>query len=149
MYTLLDFPLEGLREDEVWSEHIEPLLEGQIPENVFWMWNYCFTELLNNAIDHSEGTSVVIGVFKPSSDAVITLIRDNGVGIFRKIQEAFSLDDPREAILELAKGKLTTDPARHTGEGIFFSSRCCDDFQTHLSTLSPGIFRVNDLFQSK
>ena len=26
-------------------------------------------------------------------------------------------------VLELAKGKLTTDPASHTGEGIFFTSR--------------------------
>ena len=32
-------------------------------------------------------------------------------------------------MLELAKGKLTTDPAQHTGEGIFFTSRMCDDFQ--------------------
>jgi hypothetical protein len=36
--------------------------------------------------------------------------------------------DERHAVLELAKGKLTTDPARHTGEGIFFSSRMFDKF---------------------
>ena len=62
MITSFDFPLEDLREDEVWLEHIEPLLQEQVPENVFWMWNYCFTEILNNAIDHSEGTSVKIMV---------------------------------------------------------------------------------------
>lgn len=55
-------------------------------------------------------------------------IGDDGVGIFQKIQSSFGLENPREAILELAKGKLTTDPTRHTGEGIFFSSRCCDAF---------------------
>ncbi|MGC1188885.1 MAG: STAS-like domain-containing protein, partial [Candidatus Acidiferrales bacterium] len=52
----------------------------------------------------------------------------NGIGIFKKIQEAFNLPDQRYAILELAKGKLTTDPARHTGEGVFFSSRMFDKF---------------------
>ena len=31
-------------------------------------------------------------------------------------------------MLELAKGKFTTDPAHHTGEGIFFSSRMFDAF---------------------
>ncbi|MFB3133635.1 MAG: STAS-like domain-containing protein [Rhodothermales bacterium] len=62
-------------------------------------------------------------------------ISDDGVGIFHKIQNAFGLDDPREAILELAKGKLTTDPARHTGEGIFFSSRSCDAFYIQASGL--------------
>ncbi len=33
-----------------------------------------------------------------------------------------------EAICELFKGKLTTDPVHHSGEGIFFSSRLADKF---------------------
>ena len=36
--------------------------------------------------------------------------------------------DERHAVLELSKGKLTTDPANHTGEGIFFTSRIFDFF---------------------
>jgi hypothetical protein len=43
------------------------------------------------------------------------------------------LASEHEAILELTKGKLTTDPERHTGEGVFFSSRMFDDF-----TISSG-----------
>lgn len=50
-------------------------------------------------------------------------LRDNGIGIFRKIQREKNLLDERHAIFELSKGKLTTDPKRHTGEGIFFTSR--------------------------
>jgi len=38
------------------------------------------------------------------------------------------LQDPRESILELSKGKLTTDPNNHSGQGIFFSSRAFDEF---------------------
>ena len=63
-------------------------------------------------------------------------LHDNGVGIFKKIQTELRLLDERHAILELAKGKLTTDPKRHTGEGIFFSSRMFDQFDI----LSGGIF---------
>jgi hypothetical protein len=52
----------------------------------------------------------------------------NGGGIFKKIQNALNLLDERHALLELSKGKLTTDPKRHTGEGIFFTSRMFDSY---------------------
>jgi hypothetical protein len=61
---------------------------------------------------------------------------DDGVGIFRKIQSAMNLADERHAIVELAKGKLTTDPKGHTGQGIFFTSRLLDSFDI----LSDGVF---------
>jgi hypothetical protein len=61
---------------------------------------------------------------------------DDGVGIFKKIQQEMHLLDERHAILELAKGKLTTDPSRHSGKGIFFSSRMFDDF----NILSGGVY---------
>ena len=55
-------------------------------------------------------------------------IIDNGVGIFKKIQLAMKFSNERYSVLELAKGKFTTDPARHTGEGIFFTSKMLDAF---------------------
>ena len=55
-------------------------------------------------------------------------IRDDGEGIFKRIARLMGLGDPREAILELSKGKLTTAPENHTGEGIFFTSRAFDLF---------------------
>jgi hypothetical protein len=55
-------------------------------------------------------------------------LADDGIGIFRKIQTAMNLADERHAILELCKGKLTTDPEKHTGQGIFFTSRLLDSF---------------------
>jgi hypothetical protein len=83
--------------------------------------------MVNNAIDHSNGTEVTITIER---NVLLTEmhIRDDGTGIFRKIRDAHKLEDERHAILELAKGKLTTDPANHTGEGIFFTSRMMDDF---------------------
>jgi hypothetical protein len=46
-----------------------------------------------------------------------------------------NLEDEKHAVLELSKGKLTTDPERHTGEGIFFTSRILDDFAVASGTV--------------
>ena len=122
-----NFPLtDTLAEDVVWREDVNPLL-GQMSENVLDIWHYGFTEMFNNAIDHSDGTVIGIQIRKSATSTEIVLY-DDGIGIFKKIQSELSLLDERHAILELAKGKLTTDPDNHTGEGIFFTSRMVDDF---------------------
>lgn len=123
-----------LAEDLVWKNDIVPRL-GSLPENVRDIWHYGFTEMLNNAIDHSEGSQIDV-IIKKTAASTEMILMDDGVGIFRKIQSALALLDERHAILELAKGKLTTDPERHTGEGIFFTSRMFDSFDI----LSGGVY---------
>lgn len=115
-----------LEEHVLWDKDISAVLQP-LPENVMDIWHYGFTEMLNNAKDHSGGTTIYVKIAKTAITTEM-MIADNGIGIFRKIQEAFNLPDQRYAILELAKGKLTTDPTRHTGEGVFFSSRMFDRF---------------------
>lgn len=121
------FVREGLAEDRVWRDFIAPLLEG-LPPSVRKVWQYAATEMINNAIDHSGAERVNARVLRNALDTEL-VVADNGEGIFLKIQLAFDLADPREAILELAKGKLTTAPAYHSGEGIFFTSRGMDRFE--------------------
>ena len=129
------YPLiKGLAEDVVWRQDVTPSL-GQMPENVLDIWHYGFTEMFNNAIDHSSGTTIGIRLRKTATDTELVLY-DDGIGIFKKIQTELNLLDERHAILELSKGKLTTDPANHTGEGIFFTSRMFDDFDI----LSGGVY---------
>ena len=53
------FELNGLEEDSVWRINIAPLLTGT-SDNVYKICQYGFTEMLNNAIDHSEGKKVMI-----------------------------------------------------------------------------------------
>jgi anti-sigma regulatory factor (Ser/Thr protein kinase)/biotin operon repressor len=115
-----------LEEDIVWDSDIKPLVV-ELPDNVRDIWLYGFTEMLNNAIEHSSGETVFIQLEKTAIDTQI-IISDNGEGIFKKIQRALQLHDERNAVLELAKGKLTTDPDRHSGQGIFFTSRMFDEF---------------------
>ena len=112
---------EKLAEDKVWRNDINPLFNG-IKENVKSICHYGFTEIFNNAIDHSEGSEIIVEI-TIWIDRILIIINDNGIGIFNKIQKTYDLDDSFHAILELSKGKLTTDPESHTGEGIFFTSR--------------------------
>jgi anti-sigma regulatory factor (Ser/Thr protein kinase) len=120
------YPLGSLSEDLVWRDDVAPLI-GKLPDNVLSIWHYGFTEMLNNVIDHSGGSYVLVAVSKNAVSTTIA-VYDDGIGIFKKIQAALGLHDERHAVLELAKGKFTTDPANHSGEGIFFSSRMFDEF---------------------
>jgi DNA-binding Lrp family transcriptional regulator len=120
------FAREGLSEDRVWQQLLAPVV-ADLPEKVRDVWRYGATEMVNNAVDHSGSPQVHVGMRR---NALFTQawVTDDGEGIFLRIQRALDLFDPREAILELAKGKFTTDPANHSGEGIFFSSKVFDVF---------------------
>jgi len=124
----------SLAEDVVWHDYLTNPL-GQLPDNVLGIWHYAFTEMFNNVLDHSSASTATLRLTKTAAGTDLLLL-DDGVGIFRKIQHALGLLDERHAVLELAKGKFTTDPNRHTGEGIFFASRMLDKFVI----LSGGVY---------
>lgn len=128
-----EFPLEGLEEDKVWRKNIRPHLDD-LPKNILDIFDYGVTEMINNAIDHSEGNTLTLSLQRTATWATVR-VEDNGVGIFNKIQRDLDLDDPHHAVLELSKGKLTTDPTRHTGEGIFFASRMFDQYSIRSGNL--------------
>lgn len=127
-------PLAGLDEWLVWSKDFADLLTD-LPENVGDIAHRGLTEMLNNAIDHSGGSEAVIGL-RVFNNRLEMVIADDGEGIFRRITRLLNLADERLALLELSKGKLTTDPANHTGEGIFFTSRMFDHFSIRSGSLA-------------
>jgi hypothetical protein len=131
--TIKIFERDGLEEDNVWRNFAMPFF-NELPKIAKDNLMYAFTEILNNAIDHSEGSSITISLMKNGYIARAA-ITDDGVGIFTKVSDALHLEDKRFAILELAKGKFTTEPESHTGEGIFFSSKVVDSF----AILSDGL----------
>lgn len=118
-----------LEEHVIWQQKIKPLLKD-LPENILELWGYCFQEILNNAIEHSEGSKIEIEAVQNEGNTEITIL-DNGIGIFKKLCNVYEFDDEKHAALELSKGKLTTDPESHTGQGIFFSTRMVDAFVIH------------------
>ena len=127
------FERVGLSEDRVWRSLCAPVV-ADLPSNVRDVWQYGLTEMINNAVDHSGASIVRVGIVR---NALYTQawVADDGEGIFLKIAKALDLYDPRESILELAKGKLTTDPDNHSGEGIFFSSKVFDLFDIQSGAL--------------
>lgn len=123
------YPRDGMAEDRVWFQDLSPLLQD-LPRNVLDIAHHGVTEMMNNAVDHSDGERLTM-FMDCDAERLLLVVQDDGVGIFRKITHALALPDERLALLELSKGKLTTDPARHSGEGIFFTSRIFDRFQIH------------------
>jgi anti-sigma regulatory factor (Ser/Thr protein kinase) len=106
----------------------------QLPENIYDICTYAFTEIFNNAMDHSHGTKITAATFSDGKSISLS-IADNGIGIFKNIYEYFHLDDIRESILQINKGKMTTDPINHSGEGLFFCARAFDIFEIHANGL--------------
>lgn len=134
-YSLKTFPVITLDEDLVWTDFVKPLIQPVASSNVLAICGYGVLEMVNNVIDHSESTEVTISVLRTAVSVTIR-IEDKGVGIFEKIQRHFSLANRRHVVFELSMGKLTTDPERHTGEGIFFTSRMSDGFLIDSDDLS-------------
>ncbi|MGH7895755.1 MAG: STAS-like domain-containing protein [Candidatus Binatia bacterium] len=124
------FRLAGLEEDEAWRlvaadvARIRPL--G--PEEATSL-RYAATEVINNAVEHSRGGWVEVIVSFEAGKTTVVAVRDDGVGVFRRVCEEFGFGSPHEAIVQLEQGKLTSDPARHSGEGLFFSSKAVARFR--------------------
>jgi anti-sigma regulatory factor (Ser/Thr protein kinase) len=115
-----------LSEDAVWEKDIKKHF-FDVPKNVWSIWVYGFLEIFNNAIDHSNGKKIRVVIEKNKLFSCLS-IYDDGIGIFKNIKTEFNLTDEMDALLELAKGKRTTDKTRHSGQGIFFTSKAFDDF---------------------
>lgn len=121
--------LKGLQEDTVFDEVVNRLnLKKQLNKTVFDIAYYSFCEMLNNAIDHSKSSSVSIDVLVHAGEFQF-LIRDAGIGVFKNVQNYFRLRDEFEAAEHLYKGKQTSDPKNHSGQGIFYTSRIADVFK--------------------
>lgn len=119
------WPRAGLAEDEVWQLLAPSIGAAVAKPNVLSILRYAMTELVNNAIDHSNSTRVSVRVTDPGP-VVAFEVEDDGIGIFEHLMRTRALASPYEAIAELQKGKVTTMPDAHTGEGIFFTSRLAD-----------------------
>jgi hypothetical protein len=96
---------QGLAEDTVWFEQLLPLLR-ELPRNILDIAHHGVTEMVNNAVDHSDAAWVMVRM--DMRDGWLRFeIADGGIGIFRKITRALDLPEERLALLELSKGKLT------------------------------------------
>lgn len=102
-------------------------LDSSLNVNVVDVYRYALTEMINNAIEHSM-------VGRGEINASVTSYRchfsvmDRGIGAFESIRRSEELPDVESAALEVLKGKRTSAPEGHSGEGLFFTRKCADDF---------------------
>ncbi len=138
---------KNLQEDYVYTKalYVVPSIK-KLQKNTQNILRYAFTEMLNNAIEHS-GSEFIDILLTVSSDTASFDVNDKGIGIFKHIQKKFRLADEYEALTEILKGKKTTMPSRHTGEGIFFTSKVADMFKIESGKISLLIDnKIDDIF---
>jgi hypothetical protein len=116
----------SLNEDSVLKRiKIESGVFNDLGGDVSKIIDYAFTEMMNNAIEHSKAKDIRLRMTK-DKNRVIFDVYDNGIGIFNNLMKERGLKSALEAVQDLLKGKQTTMPSAHSGEGIFFTSRLAD-----------------------
>jgi len=120
------YPIPGVSEEVAWRDLVARQPDLASPEAVFRVNRFAFTEMVNNANDHSGGSKVEIGV--ATAPRSWFRVVDDGVGVFRHFASRLGLADEAAAAFELTKGKRTTAPEEHSGQGIFFTSRLVNRF---------------------
>ncbi|MBR3353186.1 DUF4325 domain-containing protein [Candidatus Saccharibacteria bacterium] len=120
--------LIGLKEDEIWTKvRKTTTFLNDLTENAENILYFAFTEMLNNAIDHSRSGVGYVKIWL-EDDELKFIVKDNGVGVFKNVMISRKIDNEPDAARELIKGKLTTQPGWHSGEGIFWTSKIADRF---------------------
>jgi hypothetical protein len=123
------YPLAVIAEDRVWDEVSSACHAiNALGSKARTLLQYAFTEMLNNAIEHSAGKEVEIQ-FEEAANGLAFVIIDDGVGAFANLRKVLGLESDLVALQELSKGKLTTLPKGHTGEGVFFTSKAARRFE--------------------
>lgn len=123
-----DFQVAGLDENRIYQRLSLSLnLSRWLKADVESIANYAFTEMLNNVIDHSDSNRTRVRA-SLGAGTLSFEIKDWGKGVFASIAETYLLDSEQDAMVELVKGKTTTMPEAHSGEGIFFTSKAVDRF---------------------
>jgi hypothetical protein len=126
--TTLRLSNTNLQEHEVLRrlQKSVPALSALAP-SVSHIFIYAFSEMMNNAIEHSKAKTVVVECSVGERNISFS-IRDTGIGVFRNVKHTRRLETEIEAMQDILKGKTTTKPEGHTGEGIFFTSKISDVF---------------------
>ncbi len=136
----------SLDEDRVFDNDIAPIIIND-KDNVKRACRYAFTEMMNNAIEHSASEEIFV-IVEITAVYIDMYVNDFGVGIFNNIREFIKREKGKELTLKecaslLFAGKFTTAKSRHSGEGIFFTSHLMDSFLI----LSEGVLFSRNNFK--
>ncbi|MEM1414204.1 MAG: DUF4325 domain-containing protein [Myxococcota bacterium] len=126
----------GLEEERVWEElQAASSVLGALRGDGLGLFHYALTEMVNNAIDHADGTRIVVRVASRPEGRIGFEVEDDGVGAFRRLQTSLGLESELHALQTVSKGRHTTQPDRHSGEGLFFTSKAAALFELESGAL--------------
>jgi len=106
-----DFSPEAILKKQMLS-HISFL-----PKNIHEICEFSIAAILNNIADHADATNLYYKLYLTHKNVHI-ILSDNGKGLFGHIQSSLKLKNTQIAVLELAKGHVTTDPDHHSGDEL-------------------------------
>lgn len=115
---------EGFSTSDIMKKQILPNLK-YLKKNIYKICEFSISAILSNVIDHANATTLYFKLYITHTDFHL-ITTDNGTGIFKNIQNYFKIEDPYIAVIEFAKGHITTDPEYHSGEELMTVVRLSD-----------------------
>ena len=115
---------EGLSEHVVFEEVIKRMrLTTRLNRNCIAIFDYAFTEMLNNAIDHSHSKKVWVRV-EVDHSVVTFVVKDLGIGAIESIKQGFDIGDDfsvivsEDGIYGVGNGAKWAMGALHAGASV-------------------------------
>ena len=88
-----------------------------LPKNINEICEFALVALFYNILHHANATRLNFKIYISQHD-VHLVVSDNGIGIFSNIANAFNFELIRIAVVEIAKGDITSDPEHHSGDDL-------------------------------
>lgn len=124
-----DYAIAGAAEDRIAADVDRRLPAlAELGEDEHRVLDYALAEMVNNALEHSGGTTVRVRIALAPREVEL-VVADDGVGALERVRSARGLSSHVEAAADLTKGKITTMPESHSGQGIFFTSKAAAYFE--------------------
>jgi len=96
------YDLDGLEEHGVWLD-VESAIDDLVNDTTRSTLRYITTEMVNNAIDHSDGTNVAVTAAQTADGDIRITIADDGIGVFERLRRGLDLDSDTDALGELTR----------------------------------------------
>lgn len=117
-------------------EKLMGVVKANVPidDNVFASLDYCFNEILDNVLLHSNvGEGWVVGQYFPNMNALRLIVCDHGIGICESLSEAYDFTE-EQALMNCIEEGVTSGKGQ--GHGLYATSRFIELNQGWMSIIS-------------
>jgi len=127
--------------EELIKKSIVPNLRS-LKDNIREIILFSMAAILNNCVEHSKSSKLYFKLYFTYNDLHI-VVRDNGKGIFGNIKSNLSLASTQLSAIELAKGRITTDPINHSGDELYAVIKLFDNVKIESNGISLNYINYN------